>query len=91
MTNSYYFFYIFYEAQFRPQNSSNEICVKLAYDFIVDELRISVDGWWRKDLWQWKIPLKIKCFSWLCVNDKVSTWDNILKRGWVGTNIWQLC
>lgn len=43
---------------------------------------ISADGWWRKELWRWKILLKIKCFNRLCVN---------VKRGWVGLNICQLC
>lgn len=47
-----------------------KLSAQLAHDFLVDELLISADGWWRKELWRWKILLKIKCFNRLCVNVK---------------------
>ena len=36
-------------------------------------------------------PLKIKCFSWLCTENYISTWDNLLKCGWIGPNRGCLC
>jgi hypothetical protein len=46
---------------------------------------------WRKKLWIWKIPLKIKLFNWLANENKIPTWDNLLRKGWMGPNICQLC
>jgi hypothetical protein len=35
--------------------------------------------------------LKIKLFIWLAADDKILTWDNLLRRGWEGPNICFLC
>ena len=60
--------------------ASGQITVKLTYQFLVDTHLNSVDCWWHKELWIWKIPMIIKCFTWLYLNDKVNTWDNLLKK-----------
>ena len=31
-------------------SATGQILAQLAYDFLVDDLLISVDGWWRKEL-----------------------------------------
>ena len=67
------------------------ISMNFAYAFIEDLMPTTSKDWCRKDLWCWKFPHKIKCFSWMCINDKVSTWENILKRGCVDPSIFQLC
>ena len=43
----------------------------------------------RKRLFLWKsnITSKLKCFFWLVLNNKILTWDNLVKRGWMGPNI----
>ena len=35
--------------------------------------------------------MKIKWFSWLCLMNKISTWDNLCNRGWIGPNFCHLC
>ena len=34
---------------------------------------------------------KIKCFRWLCLVNKICTWDNLCHRGWIGPNTCHLC
>ena len=45
----------------------------------------------RRKLWTWNCPLKIKIFLWLLLEDKLLTWNNILKRGWQGPGLCLLC
>ena len=42
-------------------------------------------------VWGFNIPQKLKCFTWLVVNRKISTWDNLYKRDWFGPNRCSLC
>jgi ribonuclease HI len=35
--------------------------------------------------------LKIKLFTWLSVEDKILTWENLLKKGWEGPSFCPLC
>ena len=46
--------------------------------------------WW-KQLWKSKGPLKAKITLWLTLNNKLLTWDNLQKRGWIGPNRCALC
>jgi hypothetical protein len=48
-------------------------------------------GGWRRKLWKWDCPLKIKLFTWLVAENKILTWKNLQKRGWVGPGICFLC
>jgi len=48
-------------------------------------------NFWYTDLWQWKIPLKIKLFVWLLLEQKLLTWDNLVKRGFLGPSMCALC
>ena len=45
---------------------------KKDYESISEELVKDAPKWWVKSLWKWKIPMKIKCFSWLCLMNKIS-------------------
>jgi zinc-binding in reverse transcriptase len=38
-------------------------------------------------LWHLPIPLKIKKFMWLVVQNKILTKDNLIKRGWCGSEL----
>lgn len=47
--------------------------------------------WWHRMIWKWKIPMKLKCFTWLCLEDKILTWKNLLKRGFYEPSICLSC
>jgi hypothetical protein len=46
---------------------------------------------WKNRFWAWRIPQKIKLFFWLLTENKINTWDNLLRKGWSGPNICCLC
>ena len=67
------------------------VTVKLAYRYIMEKSNnLQHNRFWML-FWKWKIPMKIKCFSWLCLMNKISTWDNLCNRGWIGPNFCHLC
>ena len=68
-------------------NTKNgEVTVSLAYDLIVSS-QVHVSNYkTQARLWNFGIPLKLKCFLWLVLEKHISTWDNILRNGWVGPN-----
>jgi hypothetical protein len=37
------------------------------------------------------LPSKDQTFLWLLIEDKLLTWNNLLKRGWQGPGLCQLC
>jgi hypothetical protein len=39
---------------------------------------------WKHGFWAWNIPPKIKFFTWLLIENKTNTWDNLIKKGWTG-------
>lgn len=54
--------------------ASGYVTAQTAYSRIVQDKFISPQDWWYKRLWNWSIPLKLKCFSWLLLQDKLKTW-----------------
>jgi hypothetical protein len=46
---------------------------------------------WRKHIWKWHIPPKIKFFTWILTAHKLNTWDLLQRKGWIGPNICHLC
>jgi hypothetical protein len=46
---------------------------------------------WYTELWHWQLPLKVKLFTWLMLEQKILTWENLLKRGFVGPSKCVLC
>jgi hypothetical protein len=46
---------------------------------------------WRRSIWHWKMPLKIKVFIWFTLEGKIITWDSLQKRGWEGLGRCPLC
>ena len=48
-----------------------------------------MDRW--KQLWKVECPLKAKLTLWLTLNNKLLTWDNLQKRGWIGPSRCALC
>ena len=37
------------------------------------------------------LPLKVICFIWLCLSNRINTWDNLLQKSWIGPNRCNLC
>ena len=56
---------------------TGEITTKLAYDSLFYNMRDSKRNWWYEALLEWNIPLKIKLFCWLMLENKILTWDNL--------------
>ena len=48
-------------------------------------------GYPYKFMWKIQIPQKIKMFLWLTLRNSILTQDNLLKRGWHGTNSCYFC
>jgi hypothetical protein len=46
---------------------------------------------WLIDIWKWQIPLRIKLFCWLMIENRILTWDNLLKRGFSGPSRCFMC
>jgi hypothetical protein len=72
-------------------DSSGVISVKNIYEAIQSTQNLPLITGWKIRLWKWDIPLKIKLFLWLAVNNKIATWDNLLHRGWSGPGRCILC
>jgi hypothetical protein len=67
------------------------LSIKNVYASITNTLwNLNISGW-RNNLWSWNIAHKIKLFTWILIENKLNTWDNIQRKGWVGPNIFQLC
>ena len=70
---------------------SGVVSARKAYELIVSEhLPLLKDGILMK-VWDFNIPQKLKCFTWLACNRKINTWDNLYKRGWFGPHRCSLC
>ena len=72
-------------------NRNGKVSAKLAYDLIYD-----CSTPYRPDrtliqIWQCNIPLNIICFNWLCLSNRINTWDNLNKKRWIGPNWCCLC
>jgi hypothetical protein len=39
---------------------------------------------WTFQIWNWKVPLKLKLFVWLAGKERILTWDALRRRGWSG-------
>lgn len=57
--------------------ASGNVTAKSAYKRILQDKYIYPQDWWYLKIWQWNIPVKLKCFSWLILQDKLKTWDNL--------------
>lgn len=67
------------------------VSTKGAYEAIVYERPRCELSWWNKDIWKWDIPLKLQCFMWLALENKILIADNFIKRWGSGPNIFLLC
>jgi hypothetical protein len=68
-----------------------QVNAKLAYEVQVMEDMGEEPKFWYSKIWRWQIPLKVKLFVWLLLEQKILTWDNFLKRDFQGPSIYVLC
>jgi hypothetical protein len=47
--------------------------------------------YWYNELWKWQLPLKVKLFIWLMLEQRILTWENLNKRGFNGPSRCVLC
>jgi len=71
-------------------DSSGRITVKNVYEAVECKKHAFLIGGWRNTLWKWDCPLKLKLFSWLVVENKVLSWDNLQRRASLG-RVFALC
>lgn len=72
-------------------SQGDDISAKDAYLHILPHPQPGPLIGWLAQMWQWEVPLKIKCFTWLVVHNHILTWDNLLKRGFMGPSCCCLC
>ena len=70
---------------------SGKVTARLAYELIASLSLTELANRYLEQIWKFNFPLKIICFSWLCFNNSINTWDNLLRKGWVGPNYCCLC
>lgn len=72
-------------------DSVGEITTQLAYAAIAQDHYPLAGRWWFSRLWKWKEPLKILCFTWLALSNRLVTGDNYYHRGGMGPTACPLC
>lgn len=68
-----------------------QLCAKEVYNALSQMGDMEGSRWCYKSLWKWNIPTKLNCFNLLCLEKKILTWDNSIKRGGFGPNRCPLC
>jgi len=58
-------------------DSLGQITVKNVYLALSKILWKFKTGGWRRKLWKWDCPLKIKLFAWLLAENKILTWKKL--------------
>ena len=79
------------ELKWTGGDSSGQISVKNVYLALSKKLWKFKTRRWRRKLWKWDYPLKIKKLSSLLTKNKILTWKNLQKRGWKGPGLCYLC
>ena len=74
-----------------PNVKLGEVTTKLGHLVIVEEMIAEVTKWWFIYLWRMHIPLTIKCFSWLVLNEKILVLENMKLRGFSRPSFCHLC
>jgi hypothetical protein len=72
-------------------DATGSITVKNIYAALQQQLNSGVEIPWIQQIWNWKVPLKLKLFTWLVGKERILTWDALQRRGWEGPGICLLC
>ena len=70
---------------------SRLVSVKCAYEVLVSRKIFPPPRWWVKGMWKGSMPLKVKCFSWLLLHNKILVWENLQRRGYIGPSNCSSC
>jgi hypothetical protein len=68
-----------------------QVNAKQAYKVQVLEDMEEETKYWYSEIWNWQLPLKVKLFIWLLLEQRILTWENLNKRGIFGPSICVLC
>jgi hypothetical protein len=79
------------ELRWTGGDASGLITVKNIYEATEKRKRSYVIGGWWKSLWTWDFPLKLNLFIWLVAENKILTWENLQRRGFIGPSYCILC
>lgn len=71
--------------------NTGAVTARLAYHSQMEARCDVMATGWTKKVWYGRMPLKLKCFTWLTFFYKILTWSNLQKRGFVGPGICLLC
>lgn len=63
--------------------ASGQFTVKSAYTALKDGPRIITR---QQNIWEWKVPPRIRVFGWLTSLNRILTIDNLIKKGWTLVN-----
>ena len=72
-----------------PNNGA--VTASITYDLIVSSAVLLDRKFAMPKIWAYTVPLKIKCFIWLAVENRISTWEKLARKGWLGPNRCSLC
>ena len=64
---------------------------KVAYISLLEDEIVWVSKWWHKQVWKGNLPIKIKCFLWLALENKLLTQDNFQNGGGIIVYCYILC
>ena len=67
------------------------VSANLVYDCIVQSSSPPAGNRLLALIWSGTLPRKISYFVWLALKNKLLTWDNLQKRGWIRPGICALC
>jgi len=79
------------EIRWTGEDGTCIISTKNFYNALGAELWQKNDDIAKRRIWSWGCPLKLKLFTWLLMEDKILTWNNLLKRGWQGPGYCYMC
>ena len=71
--------------------TSGTVKANLMYDFIANTIVSDRPEGDLSMIWKFHIPLKIICFSWLSLRNKINTYDNLIIKGWTSPYWCCLC
>jgi hypothetical protein len=64
---------------------------KIGYIVTIEKAFVEEHKWWQSFVLGTHAPLKSKLLTWLTLENKLPTWDNGLKRGWIGPSRCIMC
>ena len=64
--------------------TTGSVKANLMYEFIANSMVSDRPEGFLRKIRDLHIPLKIICFSWLSLRNKINTYDNLIRKGWSG-------